>query len=292
MTTDDEQAQDGQTTAQRNANLARVRDNQRRSRARRKEYLQELETKYRHCQQVGAEASSEIQTAARKVAGENKRLRLLLKQQGVSDAEIDGMPGDSQENGQPADALESMIGRRKSCGPGNDCGPASDCGSGPSTDRRSSCDPNYPTQSPYGQQSQQQRRADPQLQRLSQQMALPSLPFASPHSSVSSGIPTPSNASFANSQALPYGDATASHIPLQTLDFAMQYDEPFIWDTHYPTTQSDIGNSSSCYAATSAIRSIKPDIGYELETELGCGDGRECDVPNTQIFTIMDRYAE
>ncbi|KAH7394653.1 hypothetical protein BKA66DRAFT_409937, partial [Pyrenochaeta sp. MPI-SDFR-AT-0127] len=46
---------------------ARIRDNQRRLRARHKEYLQELEAKIRGFEQIGIEASSEIQTAARKV---------------------------------------------------------------------------------------------------------------------------------------------------------------------------------------------------------------------------------
>ncbi|KAF1817137.1 hypothetical protein P152DRAFT_382253, partial [Eremomyces bilateralis CBS 781.70] len=63
---------------------ARIRDNQRRSRARRKEYLQELEEKYRHCEQMGVEASAEIQAAARKVLDENKKLRAILQQRGLS----------------------------------------------------------------------------------------------------------------------------------------------------------------------------------------------------------------
>lgn len=70
------------------ANLARIRDNQRRSRARRKEYLQEIEGRLRECEQTGVEASTEIQAAARKVAVENQRLRLLLIKRGVSAEEI------------------------------------------------------------------------------------------------------------------------------------------------------------------------------------------------------------
>ncbi|KAF1821778.1 uncharacterized protein K489DRAFT_299098, partial [Dissoconium aciculare CBS 342.82] len=63
---------------------ARIRDNQRRSRARRKEYLQDLEVRFRNCEQLGVEASAEIQAAARRVVDENKRLRMLLKQRGLS----------------------------------------------------------------------------------------------------------------------------------------------------------------------------------------------------------------
>lgn len=54
---------------------ARIRENQRRSRARRKEYLQELEQKLRKCEQAGVKASVDIQLAARGVALENQRLR-------------------------------------------------------------------------------------------------------------------------------------------------------------------------------------------------------------------------
>ncbi|KAL2040008.1 hypothetical protein N7G274_007411 [Stereocaulon virgatum] len=56
-------------------NTARVRDNQRRSRARRKEYLQELEAKLRRCEASGVQASVDVQIAARAVSSENTRLR-------------------------------------------------------------------------------------------------------------------------------------------------------------------------------------------------------------------------
>lgn len=75
--------------AQDKANLTRIRDNQRRSRARRKEYLQELEQRLRLYEQQGVEASTEIQQAARRVVDENKRLRLLLNENGISDNSID-----------------------------------------------------------------------------------------------------------------------------------------------------------------------------------------------------------
>src|ERR1700760_1545431 len=77
------------------ANLARIRDNQRRSRARRKEYVQELEAKYRETEAKGVQASAEMQQAARKVVDENKqlreenlKLRSLLHQIGMPDPDI------------------------------------------------------------------------------------------------------------------------------------------------------------------------------------------------------------
>lgn len=71
------------------ANLARIRDNQRRSRARRKEYQQGLEQRVRMYEEQGIEASTEVQQAARHVSEENRNLRALLRHHGVSRAEID-----------------------------------------------------------------------------------------------------------------------------------------------------------------------------------------------------------
>jgi hypothetical protein len=101
-------------------------DNQRRSRARRKEYLQELEAKYRSCEAVGAEASQEIQAAARKVLDENKRLRRLLRNQGFSDADIDGPEHDEYASSpSAAEILNVMLVTPKVCRPSSTSG----CGS-------------------------------------------------------------------------------------------------------------------------------------------------------------------
>ncbi|KAI4728014.1 hypothetical protein E4T49_04236 [Aureobasidium sp. EXF-10728] len=110
-------------TPQQKANLARIR-----SRARRKEYLQELETKYRSCEAIGAEASQEIQSAARKVLEENKRLRRLLRQQGFSDADIDGPEHDECAMlPSAAEMLEVMLVTRKPCRPSSGCGDSQVC---------------------------------------------------------------------------------------------------------------------------------------------------------------------
>jgi hypothetical protein len=87
------------SAVQEKANLARIRDNQRRSRARRKEYLQELESRLRQCELQGIEASSEIQHAARKVVDENKKLRVLLSRYGVSDDNIEGFLNGTASSG-------------------------------------------------------------------------------------------------------------------------------------------------------------------------------------------------
>ncbi|KAI5455709.1 hypothetical protein BGZ63DRAFT_136274 [Mariannaea sp. PMI_226] len=73
-------------------NLERVRDNQRRSRARRREHLIELEHRIRIYELQGIEASAEVQQAARRVdeqnrriSEENRQLRAILNRHGFSD---------------------------------------------------------------------------------------------------------------------------------------------------------------------------------------------------------------
>ncbi|KAI7975925.1 hypothetical protein EIK77_002485 [Talaromyces pinophilus] len=70
------------------ASSARIRDNQRRSRARHKEYVRDLEQRLRRFESLGVEATREIQAAGRKVAAENALLRSLLRHHGVAEKEV------------------------------------------------------------------------------------------------------------------------------------------------------------------------------------------------------------
>ena len=72
---------------------SRIRDNQRRSRARQKEYIHELEEKVQACERMGVQASLEIQQAARNVLEENKRLRALLLSRDLGDGGLQGGGG-------------------------------------------------------------------------------------------------------------------------------------------------------------------------------------------------------
>ncbi|KAI0013107.1 hypothetical protein F4779DRAFT_477152 [Xylariaceae sp. FL0662B] len=95
------------------ANLTRVRDNQRRSRARRKEYVQELEKRVRMCELQGVEASFEIQQAARRVANDNKKLRTLLNNHGLSNESIDGFLRNGDGDLDPSNALTLLLSRQQ-----------------------------------------------------------------------------------------------------------------------------------------------------------------------------------
>ncbi|KAI5785786.1 hypothetical protein EDC01DRAFT_631703 [Geopyxis carbonaria] len=68
---------------------ARIRDNQRRSRARKREYLQSLESRLKRCQEEGVQANVELQKAARRVVEDNRLLRIMLEENGADAAYID-----------------------------------------------------------------------------------------------------------------------------------------------------------------------------------------------------------
>ncbi|KAK9452444.1 hypothetical protein V1511DRAFT_513805 [Dipodascopsis uninucleata] len=67
----------------------RARENQRCSRARRKEYVQSLEQRLRAFEKQGVSVTKEIQLAGRRAAEENTLLRSLLRIHGVAGTEID-----------------------------------------------------------------------------------------------------------------------------------------------------------------------------------------------------------
>ncbi|KAI1799856.1 hypothetical protein F4811DRAFT_541915 [Daldinia bambusicola] len=70
------------------ANLNRVRDNQRRSRARRREYIRSLEERLGLYKREGVEVTSHIQRAAQRVAEQNQKMRVLLNTLGFNDERI------------------------------------------------------------------------------------------------------------------------------------------------------------------------------------------------------------
>jgi len=246
---------------ERSSNLARIRDNQRRSRQRRKEYLQELETKYRSCEQTGAEASAEIQSVARKVADENKRLRQLLRLQGLSDIDINTLSSTDATEYAAVDELEVMLGSRKICG---------------------------------GKKCSDERRAaalrciavcrsvlsgwDDGGQCAFEGPTKPEGMMNGAYASVPSSQPTPSAPLCSVDPALPYG-ANAGYLNSQHVS-----------DPYAAQSLPDHMGTNSCYLGSDAVRSMRPGLGRDLEQELACQDGVEGAVPNSLLFQAMDRY--
>jgi hypothetical protein len=220
----------------RNTNLARIRDNQRRSRQRRKEYLQELETKYRVCEQTGVEATAEVQKSARKVIDENIRLRQLLKQHGISDAEI--------EKGNAAADLEGMLGVKKCCA--------------------------SPTSN---HQQHQQWDLDSPARLLKK-------------SSTGSSSDTTTQ----------YHDLQPEVVSYHTHEFPQQWQGETTVGTYAEAPLSVPSNATfSCDAAAAFIRGKRPELGIELEQDLGCASGcapgQSCVVSDNHVFQVLDKYS-
>jgi hypothetical protein len=269
---------------QKTANLARIRDNQRRSRARRKDYLKELETRYRNCEQIGVSASTELQAAAKGVAEENRRLRDLLRAYGISEVEIDGASG--SQGSAAADMLEAMSAYRQPCGPGDGCAPVTD-------------------------PSRQLQPAPPQVPAQ-----VPRLPTTYQESipAVTSAASTPQFMNQMTSPAVLQGreqsaDTMYSPIGLEPSQYSLMhgYDmsannqmafmNPYGHPQNVPTPQDVSRNTSyqdgrsSCQVAANTIRTFSPNAGRELEQELGCqAPGEDCSVSNLKIFNVIDRY--
>jgi hypothetical protein len=69
----------------------RLRDNQRRSRERRKEYIEDIKRRLAEYERRGVEASIEVQQAAQKVGRENWVLRELLAERGLPAGELNAI---------------------------------------------------------------------------------------------------------------------------------------------------------------------------------------------------------
>lgn len=256
------------TRSQEKANLARIRDNQRRSRARRKEYLQELEGKFRNCELLGVEASSEIQSAARRVAEENKRLRALLRVRGVDDAEVDEFLGrPTTENPQfpsAGAALDAMLKVKRPCR-----------GETPGCSR-------------HGSEASSSNTWEPgpavALARdvRERQDAVVMMPANTTADSAVPPYPPTSSDGYVRSDYVP-------------LDSNYGQGEWTIQDGHsYDLGEelAGVGGTSSCNFAASVITGMRAGVTVDcVKQELGCAPGVECTVDSATLFTVMDQYS-
>ncbi|KAK6357709.1 hypothetical protein TWF718_002018 [Orbilia javanica] len=95
----------------------RIRDNQRRSRANKKEYIASLEQKITEYNARGVQATIAMQTAARAVALENARLRKLLGEVGVSPERVNSYLQSFSASPEPQNELQEII-QPQVCGNG------------------------------------------------------------------------------------------------------------------------------------------------------------------------------
>ncbi|TVY19617.1 hypothetical protein LARI1_G002578 [Lachnellula arida] len=301
-------------TASEKANLARIRDNQRRSRARRKEYLQELEAKLRQCELQGIEASAEIQVAARRVADENKKLRGLLFHNGIADDSIESYLNSetamgSQYGGNTGPAvqfLEQLLSNRKVC---------------PTNSNIAQCDGMAGTgsrDSSISVSTVQTTPWDIHQTPSTHQFITPASSAASKENSVgrandsNRGVPhhhrlvsMPRNLSPASNQHHPAHNSQIFDLnPLlqpQNLvsntshqNRPQQHLQPYSATHHqssiYIPTTTESANVNSCGLATDMITSMAGGDPASVRADLGCLPDMECEVDSHLVFNVMDRY--
>lgn len=300
------------STASEKANLARIRDNQRRSRARRKEYLQELEARLRQCELQGIEASAEIQQAARRVADENKKLRSLLAQHGVGEDNIEGYLQTSQtsdtlmnnslgSNSVAVQVLEQLLQTRKACCADGNTGapsyPRSGGSSGSGSTVQSIWDNTNLHRRSAGHQSGKAASAAQHYMTPSRTgSSIGSVGHRSSHSMSHHQRLNPVNSS------QEHGQGSNMSNPSHSLDFDSHfsqssqspYDSPRPNQhqlLYMPITASSSTNVNSCVFAADMITTMAgASDPSAVRAELGCLPDMDCEVDNQLVFNVMDRY--
>ena len=309
---------------QEKANLARIRDNQRRSRARRKEYLQELEARLRQCELQGIEASAEIQIAARRVADENKKLRGLLAQHGIGDDSVEAylqsspttesvIPGQYGSTSTAVQILEQLLQARKPCCADGNTGAPTNSGMATAGSRHSS-DSQSTVQSLWNP-SRPQRRSMSAMGKVSSHQFM--TPTSSGSRASNASIGHASSHSIRHYQrltpvSLPRNPSPAAHHARhnpQMFDFDTQLALSNTYNDHsttaqhlqphsvpqrssvYVPTTTTSSNVTSCVFATDMITTMAGGVASDVRADLGCMPDMDCEVDNELVFNMMDRYA-
>ena len=229
----------------------RIRDNQRRSRARHKEYVRDLEQRVERFEKQGVQATLEVQAAGRKVAEENKLLRSLLRSRGVTDAEIEEYlrghnAGQNSVSGSP-----NM--------------PLADNNACPQQSGRSCC-PGQ-TGSNGSMKLEATVRSNPPVQTLGRNGQVPPVPT------------TQDPGHLSNKYSLSSGGC-GTLVPVQPGTRA-----------HQALSEGNrSGHATPCEAAARIIASMRHDSDMqEMRAELGCSSDASCMVDNMVIFRALDR---
>ena len=259
-------------------NPVRVRENQRRSRARRKEYLEELEAKLRGYETLGVQASIDIQLSARAVLAENVRLREentqlriengKLNQELVEKTEQHVDRGSADRDSQSLEKGEGAREKSRTWKAG--CGLAGESNEELETE---------PLQSSFhttGRDGEIPTEAELPLPITTQTDPL-----------LSSPIPT--NLSMSDIDQPSRGETAHNRFPIQQETNAQEV-------TCGRTYHADLcTDTSSCEYAAHIITSMRADVTRDdVRADLECNERSEewnnCKVNNAKLFVAMDRY--
>jgi hypothetical protein len=249
----------------------RNRENQRRSRARRKDYIQELEQRLRQYEVDGVRATAEVQAAARKVSEENIGLRSLLGLYGVDDGRIGEYLRTRDASVVSKDWGNEMRTREISLTGEESLG---------TRDYTGIC-----MQTPPALETDVCSSGTPYMSKT-HQSSIPS------HPSTWDGVPsvshdpaTPAAIEMEHNEgpARPIPDANTVQSPLAPT--TLMYPTP-----HEQDRESCARDEISCLAAAEIIAGMRGHQNpEEVWPELGCSSSRKCMVKNMAIFQIMDQ---
>ncbi|OAA72348.1 hypothetical protein ISF_01421 [Cordyceps fumosorosea ARSEF 2679] len=272
----------------------RIRENQRRSRARRKEFVEAMQRRLDEYEKQGVEATLQMQQAARTVAIENSRLRLLLARRGVTDHEVDkflamfetGIPRDDEILQPPGGngSLQTVIPPPSA--------PA------PTTYSQQPPPATTTTTSPY-----QQYHSDGGIDRLAV-LADASISDRCCGSGASTVATTPTESTVAAQSPPSTGPSTMPGTPVsgphgQYHSHIHSHSHHHHSHHHHGTAQAQAESASplvmSCNTAAQIIAEMQggtPVNRHAVKASMGCPDAEcECFVKNTLLFQIMEKSA-
>jgi hypothetical protein len=244
----------------------RNREIQRRSRARRKEYVEDLEKRVRQYERDGVKVTTEVQAAAREVAEENFWLHSLLEKHGISPVEIKDYLDSNR-------AASCSLGSEVAKGPGKKVSPQNHI--------------DYRNQQPSSQVEQSFSR--PQASPTAHGggdiglMSPKSVPASPEHEILLYNI----------DKSIQEDEARASSMATETLDHrSLPEKSPALcppcrsYERDGTIRRAD---ETSCEDAARIIASMR---GHEdpegVWPELGCSATRSCMVKNITIFQMVD----
>ena len=263
-------------------NPTRVRENQRRSRARRKEYLEELEARLRSYESLGVQASIDIQLSARAVLAENARLReenaqlrtendkLNKELEGKLEQSVDNVPADRNSQSLERGGCSRAISRTWKAA----CGLAGESNEELETE-------------PLRSDSHTTGRRDGVI---STETGL-SVPLTAQPDFLQPS-PTSTNPSMSDIDEPSRNETTSqdqSPIQQETNTREVTYGR-----RHHAELSTD---TSSCEYAAQIITSMRADVTHDdvradLECNESIGEWKNCKVNNAKLFVAMDRYTD
>ncbi|KAL8716848.1 MAG: hypothetical protein Q9225_005851 [Loekoesia sp. 1 TL-2023] len=241
--------------------LNRIRDNQRRSRARRKDYMEELEKRVQTFERLGVQAGVELQTAARKVARENYLLRTLLGHHGVTSTEIETyLRGTDDDPRAVSSASPSQAGTTSTLHQHLLSGTA---GHFPALERKALVEA----------QLEHRHRPTPTVAASDSSNTPPPPAMLNP-------IPQSSRCKVSHPSTF-----SQSPLPSSSFERGGKYD-----GSGRKAQVGKMDDATSCETAAWIIASLRGhDNAEEVRAELGCSSNEDCTVENMKIFNAMDR---